>query len=179
MVFHGKKICRKNELWRIICHNYVPCAEFSAQGHRPHGLSAGVSRIQFAPNAREIKVMYSSRLHPGFITRAYLEGLDGVMIYGCHLGDCHYMAANEQTEKTVENTRKALLFMGLNPDRLRREYISASESVKYAEAVNGFAGFLAELGPLEVNEAQKAELENFKKPKQRKTGLSPSFSKVS
>ena len=69
---------------------------------------AGVSRLQFAPNAREVRVTCSSRIHPKLIMDAFLEGSDGVLVCGCHLGDCHYLRANELTEETIRVTRIAM-----------------------------------------------------------------------
>ena len=120
---------------------------------------AGVSRMQFAPNAREIRVMCSSRIHPKFIYEAFMEGIDGVLICGCHLGDCHYMRANEQTETMVETTKKFLQKAGIDPERLRQAYISAAEGTKYAETVNSFTSFLTKVGPVQLNEEHRSRLE--------------------
>ncbi len=132
---------------------------------------AGVSRMQFAPNMREIRAMCSSRIHSKFIIQAFLKRVDGVLICGCHLGDCHYMKANEQTEKMIKATKKSLEKIGINPERLRREYISAAEGTKYAEAVNRFTNFLTKLGPIEINEEQEKKLVKLKlrTSKKRKT----------
>jgi len=119
---------------------------------------AGVSRIQYAPSAREIRVMCSSRVHPKFIAEAFLKGIDGVLVCGCHPGDCHYIKANEQTETTIEGVKKRLEELGINPERLRYEYISAAEGAKYAEKVDAFTDLLTEMGPLEITEEQKRGL---------------------
>jgi NADH-quinone oxidoreductase subunit F len=119
---------------------------------------AGVSRMQFAPNAREVRVTCSSRIHPKLVMDAFSEGSDGVLVCGCHLGDCHYIKANELTEETIRVTRLELQEIGIDPSRLRHEYISASEGAKYAERVDGFSRFLTELGPLELTGEQKETL---------------------
>lgn len=128
---------------------------------------AGVSKIQYAPNVREIRVMCSSRIHPKFIASAFLNGIDGVLVCGCHLGDCHYINANYQTEKTIKSGKKTLEKMGINPGRLRQEYISASEGAKYALAVNSFTEDLRKLGPLELDDEQKEKLLKLKLKKAR------------
>jgi coenzyme F420-reducing hydrogenase delta subunit/NAD-dependent dihydropyrimidine dehydrogenase PreA subunit len=121
---------------------------------------AGVSRIQYSPNVREIRVMCTSRIHRQFIMEILLKGIDGVLICGCHLGDCHYMAANEQTEKMTKETKNILSKIGINPERVRREYISAAEGIKYAKAVDRFMATLSELGPLKLNKTQCENLRN-------------------
>ena len=129
---------------------------------------AGVSRIQYAPTAREIRVMCSSRVHPKFVGEAFLKGTDGVLVCGCHLGDCHYIKANEYTETMIEVAKKRLEELGINPERLRHEYVSAAEGLKYAEKVDGFTDFLTELGPIELSEEQKQGLMELKPTPARK-----------
>jgi heterodisulfide reductase subunit A len=119
---------------------------------------AGVSRIQHAPNVREIRVMCTSRIHPKFVMEALLNGIDGVLICGCHLGDCHYMAANEQTEVMTKAVKETLKTIGINPERLRHEYISAAEGAKYARAVDSFTAFLSESGPFTLSKEQSEKL---------------------
>jgi coenzyme F420-reducing hydrogenase delta subunit len=123
---------------------------------------AGVSRIQYAPTAREIRTMCSSRIHPNFIFEAFLQGADGVVACGCHLGDCHYIKANERTEKVIEKTKDTLQKLGIESDRLRREYISAAEGAKYAEKIDEFTEALTRLGPLELSNQQREALLKLK-----------------
>ena len=123
---------------------------------------AGVSRLQFAPNAREVRVTCSSRIHPKLIMDALSEGSDGVLVCGCHLGDCHYLKANELTEETVRLTRSAMEEIGIDPSRLRHEYISASEGAKYAERIDEFSRSLTELGPIDLTREQKERLAEWK-----------------
>jgi F420-non-reducing hydrogenase iron-sulfur subunit len=93
---------------------------------------------------------------------AFLKRIDGVLVFGCHLGDCHYIKANEQTERMIEAAKKALENLGINPERLRHEYISAAEGARYAEKVDHFTSFLIELGPLEINDEQEKRLNELK-----------------
>jgi F420-non-reducing hydrogenase iron-sulfur subunit len=108
---------------------------------------AGVSRIQYPPTVRVIRVMCSSRIDPSFILKAFLMGADGVLVAGCHLGDCHYVDGNYNTEKRISKTLKALEYMGFEPKRLRLEWISASEGPKFAKIVREFTDELKEIGP--------------------------------
>jgi len=107
---------------------------------------AGVSRIQYPPTIRIIRVMCSSRVDPSFILKAFLQGADGVLVAGCHLGDCHYMEGNYNTEKRIRKTLKALEYVGFETKRLRLEWISASEGPKFAEVVREFTDELKKLG---------------------------------
>lgn len=108
---------------------------------------AGVSRIQYPPTTRIIRVMCSSRIDPAFILKAFLYGADGVMVAGCHLGDCHYIEGNYNTEKRIKKTLKALEYAGFDTKRLRLEWISASEGPRFAEVVREFTDELKKLGP--------------------------------
>ncbi|NIQ06032.1 MAG: hydrogenase iron-sulfur subunit [Candidatus Korarchaeota archaeon] len=108
---------------------------------------AGVSRIQYPPTVRIIRVMCSSRVDPAFILKAFLGGADGVLVAGCHLGDCHYIEGNYNTEKRIKETMKALEYVGFKAGRLRLEWISASEGQKFANVVREFTDQLKELGP--------------------------------
>jgi F420-non-reducing hydrogenase iron-sulfur subunit len=108
---------------------------------------AGTSRIQYPPNIRLIRVMCSGRINPAFIMAAFARGADGVFIGGCHLGDCHYMTGNYKTMRRVELTKRLIEQLGIEPERLRLEWISASEGGKFAEVVTEFTKELKELGP--------------------------------
>ena len=108
---------------------------------------AGVSRIQYPPNIRAIRVMCSGRVDPIFVLEAFNEGADGVLIAGCHQGDCHYISGNYKTEARVALLRKVLEDFGIEPERLRLEWVSASEGIKFAEVVNDFTNQLISLGP--------------------------------
>jgi len=108
---------------------------------------AGTSRMKYPPNIRIIRVMCSGRIEPSYILRALELGADGVIVTGCHLGDCHYIAGNEQAKKRVEMTTELLGTMGIDPRRLRLEWISASEGARFASVMTDFVEEIKELGP--------------------------------
>jgi F420-non-reducing hydrogenase iron-sulfur subunit len=108
---------------------------------------AGISRKQYPSNIRIIRVMCSGRVEPIFVLSAFEKGADGVLITGCHLGDCHYKSGNNNAEIMVNKTKEILTTLGLGSDRLRLEWISASEGQKFAEVVKEFTGTLQNLGP--------------------------------
>ncbi|MEW5936250.1 MAG: hydrogenase iron-sulfur subunit [Candidatus Thermoplasmatota archaeon] len=107
---------------------------------------AGVSRIQYPPNVRVIRVMCSSRVDPIFVLRALTDGADGVLIAGCHPGDCHYIEGNYRTRRRVAALKRILEKYGLS-DRLFLEWVSASEGKKFAEVVTKVTNTIKELGP--------------------------------
>jgi len=110
---------------------------------------AGVSRFQYPPNVLPIRVMCSSRVSPEHIFQAFDQGADGVFVAGCHPGDCHYINGNYKTLRKVKLTKKMLEQIGINPKRLRLEWISSVEGVKFAEVVREMTEELKELGPIE------------------------------
>ena len=113
----------------------------------------GVSRYQYPPNIKVIRVMCSGRMDLEFVLRAFANGKDGVFIGGCWLGECHYITeGNYDALSMMHLGRKLLEYIGVNPDRLRLEWISASEGIRYAEIVTDFTGRLKELGPLGTGE---------------------------
>ncbi len=91
--------------------------------------------------------MCSSRVDPTFVLKAFLNGADGVLVAGCHLGDCHYIEGNYNAEKRIKNTVQALKHLGFETKRFRLEWISASEGAKFAKAVSEFSEQIKELGP--------------------------------
>jgi len=103
---------------------------------------AGVSRFQYPTSVKIIRVMCSGRVDPVFILKALENGADGVLVCGCHIGDCHYITGNLKAEKRVETTKKLLEAIGIDPNRLRLEWISASEGAKFAAVVKEFTEFL-------------------------------------
>ena len=109
---------------------------------------AGTSRIQYPPNIKVIRVMCSGRVDPTFILKAFSKGVDGVFIGGCHPGDCHYMEGNYTAMRRIELTKKLLQDFGIEPERLRLEWISASEGVRFGQVVTDFTKTIKELGPL-------------------------------
>ena len=109
---------------------------------------AGTSRIQYPPNIRIIRVMCSGRVDPTFILEAFKNGADGVLVAGCHLpSDCHYLTGNFQAEKRMLLLKNVLSELGLEPERLRLEWISASEGEKFAAVVQNMVSTLKKLGP--------------------------------
>ena len=113
---------------------------------------AGVSRFQYPPTARIIRVMCSGRLEPEFILRAFELGADGVLVAGCHLGECHYISGNERAKQRIAKTQELLDVLGVDSRRLRLEWISASEGIKFAKTMDEFTKLLIELGPSPLKE---------------------------
>ena len=108
---------------------------------------AGVSRIQYPPNLRIIRVMCSGRIDPAFILEAFRSGADGVLLSGCHPGDCHYIAGNYKAQRRGILLKKLLEQFGVEPQRLRIEFVSASEGAKFAAVVKEMVEDLKKLGP--------------------------------
>ena len=110
---------------------------------------AGVSRLQYAPNIRIIRLMCTGRVDLSFVLRAFSNGSDGVFIGGCYLGECHYITeGNYDAISMLHLGRKLLEHVGISPDRLRFEQLSASEGVRFMEVMNDFDAKVKELGPL-------------------------------
>ena len=109
--------------------------------------TAGVSRIQHQPHFRMIRVMCSGRIQPGFVLRAFEKGADGVLVSGCHFGDCHYIFGNERAVEQFEKTKNVVRLLGLEDGRLRLEWISAAEGARFAEVINEFTDEVRKLGP--------------------------------
>ncbi len=116
---------------------------------------AGTSRIQYPPNVRIIRVMCSGRVDPQFILRAFEKGADGVLVAGCHPGDCHYLKGNLYARRRVILLKRLLETIGIEPERLRLEWISASEGGKLAEVIHSFVKELEKLGPNPLKEVVK------------------------
>jgi F420-non-reducing hydrogenase iron-sulfur subunit len=119
---------------------------------------AGVSRFQYPPNVRVIRVMCSGRVDPVLIIEALMQGADGVLIGGCHPGDCHYITGNYYAEKKVNVTKELLRLAGIEPERLRLEWISASEGERFASMVSDFVNQVKALGPSPVTRDEKVML---------------------
>ena len=119
---------------------------------------AGVSRIQYPPTTRIIRVMCSGRVSPMFILEALRSGADGVLVTGCHLGDCHYLTGNEKAIRHVEMARSLLGLLGIEAERLRLEWISAAEGARFAQVVSEFTDQIRALGanPLVRDNKSKA-----------------------
>jgi len=112
---------------------------------------AGVSRIQYPPNIRIIRVMCSGRIDSAFILEAFKDGADGVLIGGCHLpSDCHYISGNFKALRRISLIKKVLGEFGIEPERVRLEWISASEGDKFAAVVRDMTERIRKLGPSPV-----------------------------
>ena len=108
---------------------------------------AGTSRIQYSPNVRVIRVMCSGRVNPLFILKALSIGADGVLILGCHPGDCYYIEGNYKTMRRIPLLKKMLKQLGIEEERVGLEWVSASEGAKFAEVTDNFTQAIKNLGP--------------------------------
>lgn len=113
---------------------------------------AGVSRMKYAPNVRVIRIMCSGRIDPQFILGSFAGGADGVLIGGCHPGDCHYSEGNYKMLRRYRLLLRLLNAMGIESERCRLEWISASEGDKVKEVINDMVGKIKKLGPLGIPE---------------------------
>jgi len=111
---------------------------------------AGISRLKYAANVRIIRVMCSGRVDPQFVVDAFAEGADGVLIGGCHPGDCHYQEGNYKALRRVQLLKRVLADMGIEKERFRLEWISASEGDKVRTVINEMVRQVRALGPLNV-----------------------------
>lgn len=108
---------------------------------------AGVRRLKYPPNVVPIRVMCSGRVDPKFVLEALRKGADGVLIGGCHPGDCHYVSGNYRTARRVVLLRRMLMEMGVDPRRIKLEWISASEGAKFRDVMIAFTEEIRNLGP--------------------------------
>jgi len=115
---------------------------------------AGTSRMQYPSNLRTIRVMCSGRVSELLILKAFAVGADGVLAAGCHPGDCHYMKGNLSARRRVMGMKFLLGAIGIDPERLRLEWVGASEGAKFAETVKSFTQTIKELGPSPFNRRQ-------------------------
>lgn len=109
---------------------------------------AGTSRIQYQPNVRMIRVMCSGRVDPTFVLKAFALGADGVMIAGCHPGECHYLEQNYKAMRRYYMLRHTLRALGVEDDRVRLQWASAAEGLQLAHAINEMVEQVRTLGPL-------------------------------
>lgn len=116
---------------------------------------AGTSRLEYSPNVRIIRVMCSGRIDPTFVLKSLREGADGVLICGCHPGDCHYSEGNHKALRRFRLLHKMLADYGIEGDRVRLEWVSASEGKRFADVVNDMTERVRALGPSMV----KADIE--------------------
>lgn len=116
---------------------------------------AGTSRIKCAANVRAIRVMCSGRVEPAFILRAFELGADGVLVLGCHPGDCHYAEGNFKALRRMELLKRVLAQLGIEEDRFRLDWVSASEGDRFSHVVNDITEKVRSLGPFKVIEETK------------------------
>ncbi|MDI6867428.1 hydrogenase iron-sulfur subunit [Methanoculleus sp.] len=113
---------------------------------------AGGSRIQYPPDIRAIRVMCTGRVDPLFILKAFQDGADGVLVSGCHFGDCHYLEGNYKAAKRMFLLKNVLKNIGFDDKRLRMTFVSASEGAKWAKVIEDVVKTVKDLGPSPFNE---------------------------
>jgi len=116
---------------------------------------AGSARTQYPPDIRIIRVMCTGRLDTLFILKAFVDGADGVLISGCHFGDCHYLEGNYKAAKRMFLLKSLLKNLGLEDKRLRMTFVSASEGAKWAKVVEDVVRTVTNLGPSPIAEFMK------------------------
>lgn len=109
---------------------------------------AGISRLQYPPNIIAVRTMCSGRVEPAFAISALLSGFDGVLVLGCHPGDCHYLTGNYHAEKKMEMSWRVLHIAGIDSERLRLDWVSAAEGKRFVEIVTSFINRVKSMGPL-------------------------------
>ncbi len=107
---------------------------------------AGVSRIQYPPNTRIVRVMCSGMVHPNLVIDALTKGADGVLMCGCHPGDCHYQDGNLKAQQRADAIRLMLVDFGIEEERFRLEWVSAAEGARFAEVTRDFVEQVRQLG---------------------------------
>jgi len=110
---------------------------------------AGTSRLKYASNVRVIRVPCSGRVDPLLIVKAFERGADGVLVSGCHPGDCHYVEGNYYARRRFRVFRDLLLFLGIEPERIQFSWVSAAEGAKWADLINDLTAKLRAVGPFE------------------------------
>ena len=108
---------------------------------------AGVSRLQYGPNVRIVRVPCSARVNPQFIMKALQNGVDGVLVSGCHPGDCHYISGNLVARRKFALTKKFLEFIGVEPERVQFSWVSASEGRRFSDLMNRVIADVRRVGP--------------------------------
>ena len=108
---------------------------------------AGTSRMKAAPNVRPIRVMCSGRVDPVFVLKAFQQGADGVLVLGCHPGDCHYSEGNYKAARRIPLLKQMLSQLGIEDERLRLDWVSAAEGDRFVSIVNDMTAKVRALGP--------------------------------
>jgi F420-non-reducing hydrogenase iron-sulfur subunit len=111
---------------------------------------AGTSRMEYKANVRAVRLMCSGRIEPAFVLRAFVKGADGILLCGCHPGDCHYQEGNYRCLRRYSLLQKYIKQIGIEPERLKLEWISASEGKQFADLVNSFTETIKGLGPCKI-----------------------------
>ena len=109
---------------------------------------AGVSRLQYTPEIKTVRIMCSGRMDPATLARALKKGLDGLLIVGCHFGDCHYITGNFQAQIKIDMTRRLLKHIGVSEERLSFQQCSSGEAAVFVELVTQFTEKIRDLGPI-------------------------------
>ncbi len=110
--------------------------------------SAGLGRVKYPPNIRLLRLMCSGRIDPTFVLKAFVSGADGVLVSGCHPGDCHYLEQNYRAQSRFLLMRRTLAAMGIESQRIKLLWASAAEGAIFAEEVSQFTEEVRALGPL-------------------------------
>ena len=113
----------------------------------PAADAAGINKMQYPPNARIIRVMCAGRIHPAFVLKALELGADGVLVSGCHFADCHYLFGAKRAAEQFEKAAALVKLLGLEPERVRFEQISAAEAPIFVRVMREFVDDLRKLGP--------------------------------
>ncbi|MCK4348389.1 MAG: hydrogenase iron-sulfur subunit [Thermoplasmatales archaeon] len=119
---------------------------------------AGVSRYQYPPNMRVIRVMCSGRVDPLLVLKAFKQGIDGVAVLGCHPGDCHYQTGNYEAENKMKMTKQVLEKIGIEPERLYLDWVSAAEGKRFSEVISDFTERMRKIGPIKQNKDYKQKI---------------------
>ena len=117
--------------------------------------TAGVGRVQYTPHFRVIRTMCSGRVSPAFVIKAFRLGADGVLVTGCHFGDCHYIFGNHKAVEKFETTKKLVKLLGLEEGRIGLEWISAAEGVRFGKVMDEFVERVRKLGPSPLSDGNR------------------------
>lgn len=135
----AQDLCEDNEDVKILAFLCNWCSYAGAD-------LAGVSRFQYPPNVLDIRVMCTGTITPYYILKAFQEGFDGVLVAGCHIGDCHYIKGNYLTARRFRLIKDLLEYVGIDPRRIRLEWVSAAEGDKFANVIRSFTESVKEAG---------------------------------
>jgi F420-non-reducing hydrogenase iron-sulfur subunit len=119
--------------------------------------TAGTNRVQYSPHFRVIRTMCSGRVAPGMVLKALKLGADGVLVSGCHFGDCHYIFGNYKAVDQFEKTKGLVKALGFEEGRIRLEWVSAAEGDRWGEVINEFVEQITALGPSPLNHKPKSK----------------------